>query len=265
MKGKSPIYKSNELKVYRYLDDYVRYYNSTSYCCESGYIGDAHCEMILASSLLDAGTEETYIAEITGNSMCDADIHKGDKVIINTQRTPVDGDVVLANVDGDILLKFLQHDRDGNAWLVPANSMYKPMMVDFKLYTNSIIGVMTSIIREKPKFDAVLKGRLDKAYEEYRSVKVSDDEDRSIFKLIPQGKDKKAILERLHHVLDDTEGVYVIKVLVAAKSVSYLSRLPSYGVLTDEFDVRISHSQYYRDKDNRYDEGEIRDIIDSLT
>lgn len=264
MKGILPIYESKELKVYRYGDEFVRYFDNQCYCGEPGPFGNSPCEMILASSILDAGTEETYIAEITGDSMCEADIRKGDKVVINTQKRPADGDIVLAIVEGDVLLKYLQHDEEGNAWLVPANSCYKPMMVDFKNSDNSIIGVMTSLIRQRPKFNAVLRGRLNKTLEEYRSVKITDDS-KPIFKCLSQEKDRHAILDRLHCVLDGKEGVYVVKVLIAAKSLNYLTALPSHGVLTEEFGVRISKTQYYRDKENKYTEHDLADILESLT
>lgn len=258
-------YETSELKVYRLDDDYVNYYNSCCFCGAPGPIGDSPLEYIKASNLLDANPSSAYIVEVMGDSMIEADIKPGDKVVVDQQRVATDGDVVLALLEGQVLLKYYQHDEKGNVWLVPANPNHKPRMINSDYTSAEIIGVMVSLIRQRPKFDAVLRNRLDKAIEEeYKVLKTSAEVKKDIYKIMPNEIDKEEVLKILHNVIDGKNGVDVVKILLAAKYLNYITRLPSIGVLQNEFNVQISRSQYYRDKANRYFEEDLEDYIDAL-
>ena len=87
----------------------------------------------------------TFLARINGNSMEDARLHDGDIVIIDKSLTPVSGDKVVCNLDGEFTIKFIEIDKE-IVWLVPANPDYPRIKVtsdnDFIIWgvvTNSII------------------------------------------------------------------------------------------------------------------------------
>lgn len=253
-----------ELKLYIYNDEYIRYYRNFLYCGEPGEIGQIPGEWVPMSDILQTDSASSYIAEILGDSMTEADIKPGDRVVIDRTKVPKEHDIVLALLDGNLTLKFYAKDQEGNAWLVPANERYKPKMLDLSQEHNRIVGVMTSIIRRSPSFDTVLAKRLDKAYEQYKVVKLEEDVDKPFYKYIPNDRDKKKVTERLHDLLDGQEGVAVVKILKAAVNVCYLSRIPSKGDVEKEFNVTIAHSVFYKSKNTEYPVAELESYMENL-
>lgn len=254
-----------EIKVYRLTDEYIKYFQQMCSCGKPEQIGDMPPEMVKVSEILNAGSKDVFIAEVMGDSMVEVDIRKGDKVVINSQLTAQDGDVVLAYLDDEYLLKFLKIDGNGDKWLVAANPQYKPIRIDSKFASTAIVGVMASIVRPRPRMDKVLLKRFSMDIEEeMKVVKTSEKENRAFYKLISNERDKKVILERLHNLLDGKSGIAVIKVLRAALELSYLIELPSYGVLKKEFSVEIQSSFYYRERDKMFGDSELDSVKDSL-
>ncbi|KAB1443873.1 translesion error-prone DNA polymerase V autoproteolytic subunit [Pseudodesulfovibrio senegalensis] len=82
--------------------------------------------------------ESTYFVRVTGDSMIEAGIHDGDLLVVDRSRTPVAGDVVIACVDGEFLVKRLARSAEGQVVLLPENSGYAPLAVppeaDFSLW-----------------------------------------------------------------------------------------------------------------------------------
>lgn len=254
-----------EVLVYKFVDEPIRFFDNYCYCGQPGMIGDESVEFLHASQILGGSSEDMYIAVLNGDSMCDADLHRGDLVSIDPSLTPHHGDVVLAVVDGEILLKFLHIDDKGCTWLAPANASFHPMKVDFDDERNRIVGVMTKLTRSKPRFDSVLVKRVETHIREsYRCLTTTDDGSSPFYKYIPNEKDKRKVLMRIHNLLDGQEGVAVVKILKAAESVGYLIRMPSQGDLEREFRVTISHSLYYKSKNINYGAYELESYIESL-
>lgn len=257
-------FESSELRVYKLDDEYVRYYGNACYCGEPRLGGDAPQEYVKASELLHASSKNSYIAEVLGDSMIDADIKEGDKVVISLDKAPKDGDIVLAVLDGEITLKFLAHDERGNTWLMPANKNYKPIPV-VKSNTNLIIGVMVSLIRERPKFDAILRGRLNEAVKEkYRLVRTTDGEASKISKYIPNNQNAKKVLRKLHDILDGQSGIMVVKIMRAAIESGVLASMPTIGELSSEFDIQLQSSLFYRYRNRLFTEDELKDYTKIL-
>ena len=76
----------------------------------------------------------TYIFEVDGDSMIDAHIADGDLVIAERTETAKDGEIVIAEVDGEFTLKYFK--KQGNkVWLQPANKNFKPIypVADLKI------------------------------------------------------------------------------------------------------------------------------------
>lgn len=254
-----------EVMLYKYSDEHFRYYNN--YCCCGLPIsaGQEPQEWVPASEVLRTNSEDSYIAEVCGESMVDAGIFPGDKAVIDTTRSPRDRDIVLAMVDGMLTLKYYALDKENNTWLVPASEKFRPIMLNVDGEANRCIGVMVSLVKKCPSFDNVMAKRLDNAYEQYKSIKVTSDVQSLFYKYISNEKDKELVLERMHQVLDGKEGIEVVKILYACKACKYIERFPSEGALNAEFDVKISHSQYYRDKNKSFYEEEIEDYLEALT
>ena len=70
--------------------------------------------------------ESTYIFEVDGDSMIDAHITDGDLVIAERTETAKDGEIVIAEVDGEFTLKYFKK-QGSKVWLEPANKKFKPI------------------------------------------------------------------------------------------------------------------------------------------
>lgn len=70
--------------------------------------------------------DSTYILEVDGDSMIDAHIADGDLVIAERTENAKDGDIVIAEVDGEFTMKFFRKEGS-KVWLEPANKNFKPI------------------------------------------------------------------------------------------------------------------------------------------
>lgn len=97
------------------------------------------------NELLITHAAATFAVRITGNSMIDAGIHPGDIAVVNRALTPVDGNVILAIVNGDFTVKRFRRKGDA-AWLEAANETYPELRlgdgVEFECF-----GVIKNSIR----------------------------------------------------------------------------------------------------------------------
>lgn len=73
--------------------------------------------------------DDAFIVQTFGDSMVEAGIENGDRVVFVKQPTYQSGDIVLAFVNGDARIKYY-HEKDGVVWLVPANAKYKPCRIE---------------------------------------------------------------------------------------------------------------------------------------
>lgn len=87
--------------------------------------------------------ESSYLLKVTGDSMENEGIRDGDMVIVDKKREPIEGDVVVANVDDQFTLKYLKK-IDGVFCLVAGNPKYKNIYPRESL---SVAGVVISVMR----------------------------------------------------------------------------------------------------------------------
>jgi len=76
------------------------------------------------------GYYETYCTRAKGDSMQDVGIMTGDVLIMECVPEYFSHDIVLADIDGERMLKTYWVDEDGGQWLVPANKKYKAMKLN---------------------------------------------------------------------------------------------------------------------------------------
>lgn len=91
--------------------------------------------------------ESSYLLEVDGDSMIDAHIAPGDLVIAERSNVARDGDIVIAEVDGEWTMKYFRQ-KLGRVWLEPANKKYKPIYPTDEL---RITAVVKGIIRKYGK------------------------------------------------------------------------------------------------------------------
>ena len=84
-----------------------------------------------------------YALRVRGDSMINAGILSGDKVIVRPQDSADDGQIVVARIEDEATVKRLRR-RSGQIWLMPENDNYSP--IDG---TNAeIIGIVKAVVRE---------------------------------------------------------------------------------------------------------------------
>lgn len=88
--------------------------------------------------------DKSYLLRVSGESMWDAGIHPGDLVVVESGNTPKNGDIVVAEVDGDFTVKYFQREKE-QIKLVPANKKFSPILPAQNL---RIVGVVVSVIRK---------------------------------------------------------------------------------------------------------------------
>lgn len=88
--------------------------------------------------------ENSYMLTVDGDSMIDAHIANGDMVLVEKTNRAVDGQIVIADVDGEFTMKYFKKSGD-KVWLEPANKDFKPIYP--KMYLN-ITAVVKAVIRK---------------------------------------------------------------------------------------------------------------------
>lgn len=86
---------------------------------------------------------ECFALRVRGDSMMNAGILSGDKVVVRPQATANDGQIVVARIGDEATVKRL-HRRNGEIWLLPENENYAP--IDGS--EAEIIGIVKGVVRE---------------------------------------------------------------------------------------------------------------------
>jgi len=87
---------------------------------------------------------DIYFLTVSGDSMIDAQIAEGDKIIVDPSITPRNGDIVAAIVDNEWTVKYY-YRVNGRVELRPANNDYPIIFPTESLY---IGGVVSAVIRK---------------------------------------------------------------------------------------------------------------------
>jgi len=106
----------------------VPYYHTGVSCGLPNEFGDVPPEETLVPSILLSNLK-VYVIDAEGDSMEGARIFDGDPLLIEKTRHFEIGNIVLAMVDGQQMLKTYYVDDLGRHWLVPANKKYNPTLL----------------------------------------------------------------------------------------------------------------------------------------
>ena len=89
------------------------------------------------------GDSSCFALRVRGDSMINAGILSGDKVVVRPQQTADDGQIVVARIGDEATVKRLRR-RGGHIWLMPENDAYEP--IDGT--EAEIIGLVKAVFRE---------------------------------------------------------------------------------------------------------------------
>jgi repressor LexA len=88
---------------------------------------------------------ELFALLVVGESMIDAGIMDGDTVVVKKQSHAENGAIVVAMIDGEVTVKYLEK-KSGHVRLLPANSKFKPIEIP-PTSENIIQGIVVSVQR----------------------------------------------------------------------------------------------------------------------
>ena len=117
-------------------------------CVRAGFPSpaeDFQVERLDLTAILVSHPQATFFLRLRGDSMHDAGLFDGDLLVVNRALKPVNGDVVIAVVDGEFTCKTLWL-KFGRMKLVAANPTY-PEIVPKEGQTIEVWGVVTASIK----------------------------------------------------------------------------------------------------------------------
>lgn len=89
------------------------------------------------------GDPSCFALRVRGDSMINAGILSGDKVVVRPQTTADDGQIVVARIGDEATVKRLSR-KDGQVWLLPENPNYEPIDGN----DAELIGLVKAVVRE---------------------------------------------------------------------------------------------------------------------
>jgi repressor LexA len=101
-------------------------------------------DIISFDEYLIRNPETSFLLSVTGDSMIEAGIREKDLVIVEKNKEPQNGDIILAEVDGNWTMKYFRR-RGKIVTLEAANSKYSPIIPRTDL---RIAGVITAVVRK---------------------------------------------------------------------------------------------------------------------
>ncbi|MGC5616135.1 transcriptional repressor LexA [Georgenia sp. Z1491] len=90
------------------------------------------------------GSGDLFMLDVVGDSMIEAAICDGDRVVVRRQNVAENGEIVAAMIDGDATVKALSR-TDGHVWLLPRNESYAPIPGDEAMILGKVVAVLRSL------------------------------------------------------------------------------------------------------------------------
>ena len=104
-------------------------------------LADERIETVLPLPAELIGNQVSFILTVRGDSMIDAGIHEGDLLIVAQQNTAINGDIVVALVDGeDATVKRFYKEAD-YVRLQPENDAYEPILTKNVQILGKVVGL----------------------------------------------------------------------------------------------------------------------------
>lgn len=88
-----------------------------------------------------ASDSSSFILEVHGNSMINVGIYNGDYIIVREQPSAMNGDIVVAMIDGSATVKTFYKER-GRVRLQPENDAMEPIFADNPTILGRVVALM---------------------------------------------------------------------------------------------------------------------------
>lgn len=125
-------------------------YNGAAHCGNPAEPGEGVEKMVMYPGVFKE-LEAQFFLRAKGDSMKGARIEDGDMLRVDSQCPAHDNDVVVVCFDGEVTVKSLVTDEDGERWLVPANDAYSSIRLKDRPY--QILGVVVAVENNHPRME----------------------------------------------------------------------------------------------------------------
>lgn len=88
-----------------------------------------------------ASDSSSFVLEVHGNSMINAGIFNGDFIIVREQKNAMNGEIVVAMIDGEATVKTFYKER-GRVRLQPENDTMEPIYADNPTILGKVVALM---------------------------------------------------------------------------------------------------------------------------
>ena len=162
--------KDQQVKFYRFSEDeddvFVRFYPFGVHAGNPVGTGEDTGEGVSLMELFVPDRASCCAMEVQGDSMKDANVFPGDYVVIDTSAHVQDGDMVVAQIDGEYTIKYYYNDTEEEVVkLFPANDKYNMIVVgpgnQFRV-VGVVLNIHSTIKRRDLKMLGTLKKEQDK-------------------------------------------------------------------------------------------------------
>lgn len=107
-------------------------------------LAEQHVEDVFPLPKQLVGDGELFLLRVVGESMVDAAICDGDWVVVRSQPTAENGEIVAAMLDGEATVKVFKQ-LDGHTWLMPCNPSFEPINGDECEVMGRVMAVLRSL------------------------------------------------------------------------------------------------------------------------
>jgi SOS-response transcriptional repressor LexA len=101
-------------------------------------------EVLTLEELLTVDNLAAKLFRVQGDSMIDAGIYEDDILLVECTDKWRSGDIVIAEYDGDVTVKYIQKDKNGKTFLQPANADMKNIYPEEYM---KVLAVVRNVIR----------------------------------------------------------------------------------------------------------------------
>lgn len=176
------------------------------------------------------GVNDVFCTRANGESMIDVGIMPGDIIIIEKVREYYSQDIVLAEIDGERLLKTYHIDENGDQWLVPANKKYVSIKLDGSRPVY-FIGKLKNHLRSAPHQS--MQSIVESINEAKAMMKCESSEQFRLLVSKPECADK--VIARLHEMMDKKSKPKDIMMPLRAAMEAGVIRRPTWVEFIAEF------------------------------
>jgi len=183
----------------------------------------------------------TFSLKVKGDSMIEAGINDGDMLILEATSEASSGQIVLASVDGEYVVKVFYCDAYGHRWLIPRNPHFQPICItegmNVHIHGRAIQQTKDISHLRYEDMEALVRPLRPK-----RQVK----SEKSIRSFMTQSNDNEARIRVLDSLMRGHKGKRAALAIACAMELGWFADKPTFTSVVESFGVVGNKDAYNR-------------------